>query len=138
MDSTTKISFYWLLMGVCFILHAQLHFSGLFYGVDIALADATGEVPLFVQVFNTVVMTGTLVMALLAANLSGKGFRWFSLVWSALFLLLNMAHLYETLFVEKFDLAQAALLTFVLVVNLLLSLAIWKSLKTATSKTGGL
>ena len=129
MDSKTKISFYWLLMGVCFILHSLLHFSGLFFGVDIKIAGATGEIPLFVQVFNTVINTGTFVMALLAANLDRKGFRWFSFVWSALFLPLNAVHLCETLFVEKFDLSQAALLTFVLVVNVMLSLAIWKSLK---------
>jgi hypothetical protein len=38
-------------------------------------------------------------------------------------------YLYQTLFVKKFDLSQAALLSFVLVVNVLLSLAIWKSLR---------
>jgi hypothetical protein len=32
---------------------------------------------------------------------------------------------------------QVALFTFVLVINVLLSLAIWKSLKTAAAKTGG-
>jgi hypothetical protein len=58
-------------------------------------------------------------------------------VWSALFLLLNAVHLYETLFVEKFDLSQAALLSFVLVVNVLLSLAIWKGVKTGRKKKEG-
>ncbi|MDR2470311.1 MAG: hypothetical protein LBD27_07535, partial [Tannerella sp.] len=61
----------------------------------------------------------------------------FSFVWSALFLLLNAVHLYETLFVEKFDLSQAALLSFVLVVNVLLSLAIWKGVKTGRKKKEG-
>ncbi|MDR0505963.1 MAG: hypothetical protein LBH32_03975 [Dysgonamonadaceae bacterium] len=129
MDAKQRISFYWLLMGVCFILHNLLHLFGLFFGENITLPNTTGEVPLFVQVFNTVVMTGTFVMALLAANLNGKGFNWFSLVWSGLFLLLNASHLYETLFIEKFDVSQAVLLTLVLVINVLLILALWKGVR---------
>jgi SAM-dependent methyltransferase len=92
--------------------------------------NATGnEVPLFDQFFNTVIFTVTFLMALLSINLSGCGFRWFSLVWSALFLLLNIAHLAEAIFVEKFDLSQVCLLSFVLVVNVLLIVTLWKSLK---------
>jgi antibiotic biosynthesis monooxygenase (ABM) superfamily enzyme len=68
-------------------------------------------------------------MALLSIHLSGKGFRCFSLVWSGLFLLLNIFHLGATLFVEKFDLSQVCLLTFVLAVNMLLTGTLWKGLK---------
>jgi hypothetical protein len=102
---------------------------GLFYGVDIRLPDATGEVPPGTQVFNTVIFTVTFLMALLSVNLSGCGFRWISLVWSALFLLLNIAHLAEAIFVEAFDLSQVCLLSFVLVVNVLLIVVLWKSVK---------
>jgi signal transduction histidine kinase len=99
---------------------------GLFYGIDISLPGATGgEVPLGVQAFNTVIFTLTFLMALLSIHLSGRGFRWFSLVWSALFLLLNLFHLGATAFVEKFDLSQVCLLTFVLAVNVLLMLTLY-------------
>jgi hypothetical protein len=108
---------------------------GLFYGVDVRLPDlTTNEVPLGVQAFNTVIFTLTFLMALLSINLSGRGFWWFSLVWSALFLLLNLFHLGATVFVEKFDLSQACLLTFVLAVNVLLTLTLWKSLKQSSVK----
>jgi hypothetical protein len=107
---------------------------GLFYGMDIRLPDATDNaVPLFDQVFNTVIFTVTFLIALLSINLSGCGFRRFSLVWSALFLLLNLAHLAEAIFVEAFDLSQACLLSFVLVVNVLLIVTLWKSLKQKAS-----
>jgi hypothetical protein len=102
---------------------------GLFYGIDIRLPDATGEVPLGVQAFNTVIYTVTFLMALLSVNLSGKGFRWFSFVWSVLFLLLNIFHLSATLFVEAFDLSQACLLSLVIAVNVLLTLTLWKWLR---------
>jgi hypothetical protein len=102
---------------------------GLFYDVDIRLPDATGEISLGVQAFNTVIFTGTFLMALLSINLSGKCFRWFSLVWSALFLLLNIFHLGATLFMEKFDLSQLSLLTFALAINVLLTGDLWERLK---------
>jgi hypothetical protein len=102
---------------------------GLFYGADIRLPEATGEISLGVQAFNTVIFTVTFLMALLSIQLSGKGFRWLSLVWSALFLLLNLFHWAATVFVEAFDLSQVCLLSFVPVVNVLLTVTLWKSLK---------
>ncbi|MDR0712511.1 MAG: hypothetical protein LBF67_09255 [Prevotellaceae bacterium] len=135
MNTQLKTAFYWLLLGICFLTHTVLHMYGLFYGVDIQLPDATGEVSLGTQLFNTVIFTVTFLMALLSINLSGKGFRWFSLVWSALFLLLNTFHLGATAFVEAFDLSQVCLLTFVLAVNVLLTRALWKELKTLNKAT---
>jgi hypothetical protein len=129
MNTQVKTAFYWLLLGICFLTHTLLHMYGLFYGADIRLPEATGEVSLGTQAFNTVIFTVTFLMALLSIHLSGKGFRWFSLVWSALFLLLNIFHLAATVFVEKFDLSQVCLLTFVLAVNVLLTRALWKGLK---------
>ncbi|MDR1683612.1 MAG: hypothetical protein LBS25_09575 [Candidatus Symbiothrix sp.] len=133
MNTQIKTAIYWLLLGVCFLTHTLFHIYGLFYGVDIRLPDTTGsEVPLFDQVFNTVIFTLTFLIALLSVNLSGRGFRWFSLVWSVLFLLLNLAHLAEAAFVEKFDLSQVCLLSFVLVVNGMLIVTLWKSLRPAS------
>jgi hypothetical protein len=102
---------------------------GIFFGVDLRLPDSTGEVPLGTQVFNTVFFTVTFLMALLSINLSGRGFRWFSIVWSALFLLLNLFHWAATVFVEAFDLSQVCLLSFVPVVNVLLTVGLWKGIK---------
>ncbi|MDR0575565.1 MAG: hypothetical protein LBG96_16360 [Tannerella sp.] len=127
MDTKIKTAFYWLLLGICFLTHTLFHMYGLFYGVDIRLPDATGgEAPLGVQAFNTVIFTVTFLMALLSIHLSGRGFWWFSFVWSVLFLLLNIFHLGATVFVEKFDLSQVCLLTFMLAVNVLLTLTLWK------------
>ena len=133
MDTQIKTAFYWLLLGICFLTHTLLHVYGLFYGVDIRLPEAAGEIPLGVQAFNTVIFTGTFLMALLSAHLSGRSFRWFSFVWSALFLLLNIFHLGATAFVEAFDLSQVCLLTLALAVNVLLTAALGKSLRPKNS-----
>jgi hypothetical protein len=129
METKWRIAFCWLLLGACFILHSYFHLFGLFFGVDVTMPDAAGEVPLSMQVFNTIVQTGTFVLALLSIYLTAKGFLWFSFVWSLLFIVLNIFHWYETVFVEAFDLSQAVLLTFVPVINVLLSVSLWKSLK---------
>jgi hypothetical protein len=129
MNNQTKIALYWLLMGICFLAHNLFALSGLFFGKSVAMPEATGEIPLFMHLFTVVINVGTLLMALLAINLSGKGFRWFSLVWASLFLLLNIGHLCETLFVEAFDLSQAVLLTFVLVINGALVITLWKTVR---------
>jgi hypothetical protein len=60
MNTQIKIAFYWLLLGVCFLTHTLFHIYGLFYGADIRLPEATGEVSLGVQAFNTVIFTVTL------------------------------------------------------------------------------
>ena len=130
MNTQIKTAIYWLLLGTCFLTHNLLHMYGLFYDADIRLPDVTSsEVPLGVQAFNTVIFTVTFLMAFLSVNLSGKGFRWFSLVWSALFLLLNLFHWAATVFVEAFDLSQVCLLSFVPVVNVALIATLQKSLK---------
>jgi hypothetical protein len=129
MDTRIKTAFYWLLLGICFLAHNLFALSGLFFGKSVTMPEATGEIPLFMYLFTVVINVGTLVMALLAINLSGKGFRWFSLVWASLFLLLNIGHLCEALFIEAFDLSQAVLLTFVLAVNVPLIWTLWKSVK---------
>lgn len=129
MNIQIKLTFYWLLLGIFFLLHTVLHMYGLFYGVDIRLPGSTGEISWKIQVFNTIIFNITFLMALLSVNLFGKGFRWFSLVWSALFLLLNIFHLGATVFMEAFDLSQVCLLTLVLVVNVLLTVTLWKSLR---------
>jgi hypothetical protein len=134
MDTQVKTAFYWLLLGICFLTHTVLHVYGLFYGADVRLPDTTGEVPPGAQVFNTVIFTLTFLIAFLSINLSGKGFRWFSLVWSTLFLLLNLFHLGATVFVEKFDISQVCLLTFVPAVNVLLTITLWKNLKQSSVK----
>ncbi|MDR0364413.1 MAG: hypothetical protein LBH92_05280 [Bacteroidales bacterium] len=130
MNTQIKIAIYWLLLGLCFLTHTLFHMYGLFYGVDVRIPGVTeNEVPVLDQVFNTVIFTVTFLLSLLSLNLSGRGFQWFSLIWSALFLLLNLVHLGSALFVEAFDLSQACLLSFVIAVNVLLTLTLWKSLK---------
>jgi hypothetical protein len=129
MNHQIKTAFFWLLLGVCFITHTIFYMYGLLYGADIRLPDSNGAVSLEVQAFNSVIFTLTFLLAFISAVHWGKVFRWISLVWSILFLLLNIVHLGMTAFAEAFDLSQICLLTFVPVVNIWLILSLLKSLR---------
>jgi hypothetical protein len=134
MNNQTKIALYWLLMGICFLAHNTYALSGLFFGKNVAMPDATGEIPLYMHVFTSVINTGTLVMAFLAISVDGKKFQWFSLIWAALFLLLNIFHLAGDGFAaDDFDLSQVVLLSFVLVINATLVITLWKTVRQGKS-----
>lgn len=138
MRTIDKIIFYWILIGVCFILHNLLHLSGIYYGKDMLLADTAGVMPLGVHIFTILVSASPFIFAVLFLNLFSKRLLWWvSLSWSILFLVLNLAHFIETIAFEKpFDLSQSALLLFILIVNGLLTHALWKSVKQRKEKSG--
>lgn len=130
MHTTVKIVFYWILIGVCFILHNSLHQFEIYYGKSMDIVDAAGVIPLGVHIFTILVSTSPFILALLFLNFSSKGLSWGALVWSILFLLLNAAHLIEAIAVEKpFNLSQAVLLSLIVIINVLLILTLWKYTK---------
>lgn len=130
MHTTAKIVFYWILIGVCFILHNLLHLSGIYYGKDMLLDDTAGVIPLGVHIFTLLVSVSPFIFTLLFLNFSSKGLLWTALSWSLLFLILNMAHFIETIAVEKpFNLSQGILLLFIFIVNVLLAHTLWHSVK---------
>lgn len=129
MQSTIKIVFYWILIGVCFILHNLLHLSEIYYGKEMLMINNNGEAPMGAQIFNVLVSIMPFVIAVVSLNVAKKWFIWFSFVWSILLFLLNLAHLGETVFEPVFDISQTVLLTLVLIINLLLSIELWKSTK---------
>lgn len=130
MDSRIKIIFYWILIGVCFILHNSLHELEVFYGKDIDIIDAAGVIPLGVHIFTILALVSPFIFVLLFLNFSSKGLSWVALVWSIFLLFLNIAHMIETIAIERpFNLSQAVLLTFIVISNILLTVTIWKYTK---------
>lgn len=130
MDKRTKIIIYWILIGVCFILHNSLHELEAFYGKSTDIIDAGGVIPPGVHLFTILALVSPFVFVLLFLNFSSKGLSWFAMVWSILFLLLNIAHLAETIAIERpFNLSQAVLLSFIVLTNIMLTITIWKYAK---------
>ena len=96
------------------------------------IVDAGGVLPLGIHIFTILVSISPFILSVLFLNFSSKVLSWSALVWSILFLLLNIAHMIEAIAVEKpFNLSQVVLLSFIVVTNILLTLTLWKHAKTA-------
>lgn len=134
-DTRIKIIFYWLLIGVCFILHNSLDALEVTFGKAVEIIQNEGVIPFETHVFSILVQISPFILVLLSLNFTSKKLSLFSLIWSILFLILNTAHLLEVLFIESpFNLTQTVLLTLILLINIMLTISLLKSLKQTSNK----
>lgn len=134
-DTRIKIIFYWLLIGVCFILHNSLDALEVTFGKAVEIIQNEGVIPLETHVFSILVQISPFILVLLSLNFTSKKLSLFSLIWSILFLILNTAHLLEVLVIESpFNLTQTVLLTLILLINIMLTISLLKSLKQNSNK----
>lgn len=124
-----KIGLLWFLIAVGFLLHGVYHVYDLFFGIDITLENATGEVPVGKHFFRIFLEVVTYTMVLMTLYITKKEFYWFSFVWSFLLGIMNTVHLGGTLVKDYQNLSQVALLIFILATNILLVFEIWKIIK---------
>lgn len=134
-DTRIKIIFYWLLIGVCFILHNSLDALEVTFGKAVEIIQNEGVIPFETHVFSILVQISPFILVLLSLNFTSKKLSLFSLIWSILFLILNTAHLLEVLVIESpFNLTQTVLLTLILLINIMLTISLLKSLKQNSNK----
>lgn len=134
-DTRIKIIFYWLLIGVCFILHNSLDALEVTFGKAVEIIQNEGVIPFETHVFSILVQISPFILVLLSLNFTSKKLSLFSLIWSILFLILNTAHLLEVLVIESpFNLTQTVLLTLILLINIMLTISLLKSLKQTSNK----
>ncbi len=124
-----KISMFWLLIGIGYILHSLYHVSDIFYGIDVKLPTATGEVPLYMHLIRVFLGLTPFVMVLLPFYNKNKGGLWFNFGLAILFLLSNISHLGEMLFKDIENISQIGLLSYILIINILLTVVSWKVIK---------
>lgn len=130
METKFKISIYWMLIGICMILHTQFSSMGLFFGASIAMPDANGTIPAGMYYFLVISMVLPFIFTFLQLILKAKWYKWVSFIWSALLILVNIFHFIETMFKEHAHVDQGVLLLFVLVVNVFLSIDLYKLIGT--------
>lgn len=122
MTTISKIAFFWLIIAIGYSFHSSYHISGIMFGEEIKLVNATGKTPVSMHLIRIVLEIFTMLLAVLTVQLKGKLFAKFSLVWAILLGLANVAHLIETSLHELTDYSQLALLSFILLVNVSLIL----------------
>lgn len=115
-----RIAFLWTLLVLGFVLHGHYHLAELFYGKDIKIPDATGEVPVVAHVFSILLEILPLLIAVAIFYTMKKWYIWTSLIIAGLLALLNLVHLVQTVLHEPGDLRQVVLLSYLVFINTLL------------------
>lgn len=118
--SQTKSVILWILLVFCYFIHGYYHLAELFFGMDIKVPDASGKVPTAVHIFSSVVEILPLAIGLATLYINAKWFRWIGFILAIIFVLLNIVHLVQTVFIEPDDIRQVVLLSFIVVLNLVL------------------
>jgi hypothetical protein len=125
MNQLSKIAFFWVVIGMCYVLHGYYELTAIRYGAPLlspAATDAAGVIPVNLHIMRIVLEIGSLLIGTLTVLSFSRPFQWFSFVWAILLGLLNGAHLAMTVARSYTDYTQLALLTFIFFVNVLLAL----------------
>lgn len=124
MNQPSKIAFFWVLIGMCYVLHGYYELTAIRYGAPVLSPGhaATGVIPLNLHVMRIMLEIGSLLIGTLTVLSFNRPFQWFSFVWAIFLGLLNGAHLAMTVARNYTDYTQLALLTFIFFVNVLLAL----------------
>jgi hypothetical protein len=123
MNQPSKIAFFWVLIGMCYVLHGYYELTAIRYGTPVLLPGHTaGGIPFNLHVMRIVLEIGSLLIGTLTVLSFNRPFQWFSFVWALFLCLLNGAHLAMTVARNYTDYTQLALLTFIFFVNVLLVL----------------
>lgn len=128
-ENILKIALLWLLIAISYSMHSIYHLSELFFGIDIKLPDANGKVPLNIHFFRIATEVFTLLMVVLTIKIKARAYNWFSFIWACLLGILNLVHFVSTFIREPSEISQIALLAFVLAVNVLLAIEIYKAIR---------
>lgn len=126
-----RLTLFWLLMCICMMLHFNYNLSGLFYGIDLKVENASGTQP--PQLIVLRLLFNIVPMAFAVALMYGaqRWLRWTVLIASALYVLAHAGHLAGELRHTPPDYSQWMLLTFTLLLAALQTFTAWQWLRQA-------
>ncbi|MES2591854.1 MAG: hypothetical protein V4608_08220 [Bacteroidota bacterium] len=115
----------WVLVLIGMILHFNYHVSSIFYGIDVKRPGANGTIPAMAQLLKTVYYHFPMIFIAVLLYLKQKWFRLLMLIISLAYTISHMIHVWEEFTKPVLNLAQAPLLSLVLIFSLLLNKASW-------------
>ncbi len=129
MTNRLKIIVLWVLFLFGMVFHSLLAVMPLFFDASIAMPDTTGAVP--ASMMWMALAFYLLPMIFIATTLFVKS-SWYKItnfVFSGLFSLMNVFHLFKHFSQAPVDFVQVTLLTFVLLTSILLNVAAFRWMK---------
>jgi hypothetical protein len=119
-----QLCFLWGLIVIGMMLHFDYHVSGIFYGVDVRLPSATGEVPQSAAFIRFVFQLAPMMFISFLLFFEQKWLRTAHLGIGILFTLAHTSHLISEF--KKPDLSQINLLALVLVISVLINIVSYR------------
>lgn len=126
MNNRTKIIILWAIFLFGMTVHTILALIPIFYGVDIAIPEATGKVP---SVMLWIMFLSLLIPMILILAVSFIEYVWFRIsnfVLSIIFTIMNTYHLIGHAGETPVDPCQIVLLTFVLISGVMLNIVSYR------------
>ena len=124
-----KIIILWVVFFLGVTTHMLLAVLPIFFGADIAMPGATGDVPASMVWMMLFLYLLPIVIIALVPFLEAKWFRTSNFSISLLFTLMNIYHPIEHLMQSPVDTRQIVLLTFVLAFSIVLNVVSFKWMK---------
>jgi uncharacterized membrane protein YjdF len=129
MTNKLKVIVLWtvFLFGMAF--HSLIALTPIFFGASVAIPDATGAVPGFMMWMSLAFYLLPMIFITAALFLESSRYKITNFVFTLLFSLMNVFHLFEHFLQAPVDFVQIALLTFVLIASILLNVASFRWMK---------
>ncbi|MFL1895214.1 PepSY-associated TM helix domain-containing protein [Aquimarina sp. 2-A2] len=122
----TKISIYWLLIAVGFILHHIYGLFGVYYNESLMIEGATGDVPVEHHLYRVLFEGVAFLFCLLTLEVSKYWFKQTSFVWAILLGVFNIYHFITAIVYESSNFSEILILAIMAVTNVLLVINLHK------------
>lgn len=127
MNSQLRVGILWIFPAMALVAHTALEISAfIFFTKDADMSEFPDEIPTEVHIVYIVALILPLFISLTTFFTAKKSFRWFSLIYASLLLIINTLHLVETVIGNISNISQVLLLAFIVFANLYLLLQINK------------
>ena len=129
MTNRFKVIVLWTVFLFGMVFHSLIAMMPIFFGASVTIPDAVGTVPDSMMWMALAFYLLPMIFIIAALFLESSRYKITNFVFTLLFSLMNIFHLFEHFSQSPIDFIQIALLTFVLIAGILLNIAAFKWMK---------
>ena len=114
----TKISIFWVLLAIGFIVHHIYGLFGVYYHESVMMEGADGTTPSIHHIYRMLFEGMALIFAALSLELTKVWFKWLALIWAVLGAIFNVYHLVASFMYEATNYAEILILIWMIGVSI--------------------
>lgn len=116
----TKISIYWFILTVGFILHHIYGLFGVYYNDSLMIEGATGDVPIEHHLYRILFEGIAMLFCLATLEISNYWFKQTSFIWAILLGVFNVYHVITAIIYESSNISEIVILAMMAITSVLL------------------